>query len=67
MTNLESIQIPNSVISIGAHAFHDTPWYYEHEDDDAIYINNILYNYNNYSATTYSINEGTVSICDGVF
>ena len=38
--NLASLTIPNSIKSIGKHAFHGTSWYNK-LPDGAIYINNI--------------------------
>lgn len=66
--NLASIAIPNSITSIGKHAFHGTNWYNK-LPNGAIYINNILYTYkgNMLPNTAIKVKEGTTQIVDAAF
>jgi len=65
---LASINIPNSVISIGACAFCDTKWYND-KPDGAVYAGKVLYRYKGTMPenTTINLLEGTVSISIGAF
>ena len=58
----------NSVTSIGAGAFSDTPWY-NNQPDGLMYIYNVAYKYKGTMPDNTSIilKDGTVSITDGAF
>ena len=57
--NLKTIEIPESVNSIGTNAFTDTQWEYDQlADNDEIIVNGVL--------CKISIDSGTYNIPDGV-
>ena len=43
-SNLSEIDIPTSVISMGGHAFDNTPWY-DVQADGEVYLEHVFYNY----------------------
>lgn len=67
-TNLTSIIIPESVVSIGYAAFEGTNWYND-QPDGIIYINNVLYKYKGTmpANTTIDIKSGITSISHSAF
>lgn len=69
-SDLTSISIPNSVISVDKGAFNGTTWY-ENLPDGVVYIGRVAYTYK-YKGTMSQdtcivLKEGTVSITDGAF
>jgi hypothetical protein len=69
-SDLTSISIPNSVISVDKGAFIGTTWY-ENLPDGVVYIGRVAYTYK-YKGTMSQdtcivLKEGTVSITDGAF
>ena len=67
-TNLSSITIPNSVISIGGGALDDTQWY-KNQPDGLVYAGRIAYKYkgNMPSNTNIEIKSGTTEIASDCF
>ena len=70
--NLSSVTIPESVISIGGHAFANTPWYYSWysgQPDGVVYINQVLYTYKGTMPenATVDVKVGTTSIASNAF
>ena len=72
-SSLTSITIPNSVINIGGRAFKDTPWYTSYSADTAnitnnvIYVNNVAYEVNDKTQSSYTLREGTKSLGGNLF
>ena len=66
--NLSSVTIPESVISIGGHAFANTPWY-SGQPDGVVYINQVLYTYKGTMPenATVDVKVGTTSIASNAF
>ena len=64
-SNLSEIDIPTSVISMGGHAFDNTPWY-DAKADGEVYLEHIFYNYKGEmpANTEISIKDGTTVIAD---
>ena len=67
-SNLTSIDIPNSVTSIGPWAFDETPWGWN-KPNGLVYCGKVAYGYkgNMPPNSRIIIEDGTVSIADGVF
>ena len=67
-SGLTSIEIPNSVTSIGVSAFHSTAWY-NNNPDGIVYIGKILYDYKGTmpANTSITIKEGTLGITASAF
>ena len=65
---LVSIEIPNSVESIGYDAFYNTAWY-NSQHDGVVYAGKVLYSYKGTmpSNTSITINNGTLGIAGGAF
>jgi|GEM_PF-3901462 len=58
-TLLETLEIPTTVTYVGDAAFSNNPWVSKYEKDNCIIVgDNVLYNYNNSSATEIKIPEG---------
>lgn len=64
-SNLSEIDIPTSVISMGGHAFDNTPWY-DAKADGEVYLEHVFYNYKGEmpANTEISIKDGTTVIAD---
>lgn len=72
MTSLTDIVIPPSVVSIGANAFRNTPWYktfFNGSPQGLVYINDVVVGYNGTmpKETKLSFRNGTVSIGGNAF
>ena len=67
-SDLTSISIPNSIISVAKSAFKNTAWY-ENLPDGLVYIGRVAYKYKGTMPqdTSIVIKEGTVSITEGAF
>ena len=67
-SSLISVSIPNSVTTIGDHAFNETTWY-NNQSDGLVYINSVLYGYKGTMPenTSIEIADGTVSISNLAF
>ena len=65
--NLKTIEIPESVNSIGTNAFTDTQWEYDQlADNDEIIVNGVLCKIS-IDSGTYNIPDGVRTIASGVF
>ena len=64
-SNLSEIDIPTSVISMGGHAFDNTPWY-DVQADGEVYLEHVFYNYKGEmpATTEITIKDGTTVIAD---
>lgn len=72
MTSLTDIVIPSSVVSIGANAFRNTPWYktfFSGSPQGLVYINDVVVGYNGTmpKETKLSFRNGIVSIGGNAF
>ena len=67
-TSLTSIEIPNSVKSIGCGAFNGTAWY-ENQPEGLVYAGKVLYDYKGAmpSNTSITIKDGTLGISGYAF
>ena len=65
-SGLTSIDIPNSVTSIGGYAFSGTAWY-NSQPDGLVYVGKLAYNYKGTMPSTITIKEGTLGIVDYAF
>ncbi len=68
-TRLTSLELPDSVISIGAEAFYDTG-YYQNEsnwEDGVLYIGKHLIKADECLSGAYKVKEGTITIADNAF
>ena len=65
---ITSITIPNSVTSIGWHAFYGTKWA-KNRPDGMDYLGRVLYRFNGemLANTKITVKEGTTQICDFAF
>ena len=67
-TELESISIPNSVVTIGRDAFSGTAWY-NNQPDGVVYAGKVVYCYKGSMPqnTSIKLQDGTVSIAYAAF
>ena len=67
-SNLTSIEIPNSVTSIGYNALNETSWYNNHPNG-LVYAGMVVYKYKGTMPdnTSITIKEGTLGIAGGAF
>lgn len=65
---LYTINVQDSVVSIGSGAFHHTPWY-ENLADGPIYLGRVFYEYKGTlpDSSQIIIKDGTTEICDYAF
>ena len=66
--DLTSIEIPNSITSIGVDAFYGTAWY-DNQPDGVVYAGKVLYKYKGTmpANTSIVVKEGTCEIADYAF
>lgn len=66
--NIINIDVPESLVCVGEHAFEGTGWY-NNQEDGVVYIGKNLFNHKGETVTTKSIDikEGTVSISNYAF
>lgn len=67
-TELKSIDLPDSLESMGAHAFDNTAWYNK-QQDGPVYLENALYDYKGSAKENpvLKVKEGTTVIADYAF
>lgn len=71
-SNLVDLTVPDSVVSIGKHAFTSTAWnntYYKSQPDGVVYVGKVAYRYKGSlpSDKTIIIKDGTLGIAGGAF
>lgn len=69
-TELNEIIVPDSIVSIGEHAFDNTAWYIDSEfKEDVLFAGKVAYTYNPYREGINDVvfDEGTLGIADYAF
>jgi hypothetical protein len=64
---LSTINVPNSLTSIGQYAFDDTPWYNNHPDGEVVYLGNWVYGLKGMDGADVVLREGTVGHAASAF
>ena len=64
---LSTINVPNSLTSIGQYAFDDTPWYNNHPDGEVVYVGNWVYGLKGLEGADVVLREGTVGHAASAF
>lgn len=64
---LSTINVPNSLTTIGQYAFDDTPWYNNHPDGEVVYVGNWVYGLKGMDGADVVLREGTVGHAASAF
>ena len=64
---LSTINVPNSLTSIGQYAFFDTPWYNNHPDGEVVYLGKWAYGLKGMEGADVVLLDGTVGHAAAAF